>query len=86
MPLAGWNAVETVDATGLHPAAKTSTVLNAVGSTAPTTRLFATLLLWKKSGEKWPAAELLPVRQLTPAAGGSVAVEMADGSRWLINY
>ena len=86
VPLAGWDRVETVDATGLHPAAKASTVLNSVGSTAPATKLFATLLLWKKSGEKWTAAELLPVRQLTTAPDGRVTVEMTDGSRRQINY
>ncbi|MGI4738901.1 MAG: DUF2264 domain-containing protein [Janthinobacterium lividum] len=82
VPLGGWQKVEVVDATGLHPAARRSTVLDAVGSTAPTPRptLYATLLLWKKSGAKWTDAELLPVRQVAAATGGAT-VTMADGSR-----
>ncbi|NML65957.1 DUF2264 domain-containing protein [Hymenobacter sp. RP-2-7] len=85
VPLAGWDRVEAVDATGLHPAAKTSTVLDAVGSTAPATRLYATLLLWKKSGAPFTDAELLPVRQVAPGASGATAT-LADGRRQLITF
>ena len=86
VPLAGWDAVAAVDATSLHPAAKASTVLNAVGSTAPANHLLATLLLWKKSGESWTDAELLPVRRLVDQGPAGVTVEFADGRRKLINY
>jgi hypothetical protein len=86
VPLAGWDAVEAVDATGLHPVAKASTVLDAVGSTAPANHLFATLLLWKKSGQKWTEAELLPVRKLTPAPDGSVSIDLADGRRQVVRH
>ncbi|MFD1871070.1 DUF2264 domain-containing protein [Hymenobacter bucti] len=87
--LSGWNQVEAVEASGLHPTAKTSTVLNALGSTAPAARpkLYATLLLWKKSGTTFADAELLPVRQVRPAATGTGAtVTMADGSRKELTY
>ncbi len=82
VPLSGWQAVEVVEATGLHPAAGKSAVLDAVGTTAPTPRpqLYATLLLWKKTGEKWTDAELLPVQKVAPAAGGAT-VTLADGRR-----
>ncbi len=86
VPLAGWDHTEAVDATDLNPVKPSSTVLDAVSSTAPTNKLFATLLLWKKSGEKWTDAELVPVRQLAPAADGSVAVTLADGSRKLLKF
>lgn len=35
VPLGGWDKVEAVATSGLHPAAKASTVLNALASTAP---------------------------------------------------
>jgi len=87
VPLGGWDKVEAVEATGLHPAAKTSTVLNALGTTAPAAqpRLYATLLLWKKAGVPFTDAELLPVRQVRPTAGGAT-VTMADGSRKELKY
>jgi hypothetical protein len=87
VPLGGWEKVETVDATGLHPAAKASTVLNALGSTAPAAqpKTYATLLLWKKTGATFADAELLPVRQVRPAAGGATVI-MADGSRKELKY
>jgi hypothetical protein len=89
VPLGGWDKVEAVEASGLHPAAKTSTVLNALGTTAPAARptLYATLLLWKKSGTTFADAELLPVRQVRPTASGNGAtVTMADGSRKELKY
>ena len=89
VPLGGWDKVEAVEATGLHPAAKASTVLNALGTTAPAAqpRLYATLLLWKKSGVPFTDAELLPVRQVRPtAAGAGATVTMADGSRKELKY
>lgn len=87
VPLSGWRAVEVVEATGLHPAAGKSAVLDAVGTTAPTPRpqLYATLLLWKKSGEQWTDAELLPVRNVT-AAGNSATVTMTDGSHQTFTF
>jgi hypothetical protein len=87
VPLGGWEKVEAVDATGLHPAAKASTVLNALGSTAPAAqpKTYATLLLWKKTGATFADAELLPVRQVRPAAGGATVI-MADGSRKELKY
>ncbi|TVT41406.1 DUF2264 domain-containing protein [Hymenobacter setariae] len=89
VPLGGWDHVEAVEATGLHPTAPTSTVLNALGNTAPAARpkLYATLLLWKKSGTTFADAELLPVRQVRPAANGTGAtITMADGSRKELKY
>jgi hypothetical protein len=85
--LSGFDQVEAVDATGLHPAAKASTVLNALGSTAPAAQptLYATLLLWKKSGTTFTDAELLPVRQVRPTAGGATVV-LATGSRKELKY
>jgi hypothetical protein len=85
--LSGFDQVEAVNATGLHPAAKASTVLNALGTTAPAAQptLYATLLLWKKSGTTFTDAELLPVRQVRPTAGGATVV-LATGGRKELKY
>ncbi|MVN77459.1 DUF2264 domain-containing protein [Hymenobacter sp. HMF4947] len=88
VPLSGWDKVEAVDATGLHPVRAASTVLNALGTTAPTpqAKLYATLLLWKKSGTAWTDAELLPVLNVASAADGSATVSFADGSRKQVKF
>jgi hypothetical protein len=85
--LSGFDQVEAVDATGLHPAAKASTVLNALGTTAPAAqpKLYATLLLWKKSGTTFTDAELLPVQQVRPTAAGAT-VGLANGNRKELKY
>ena len=87
--LSGWDKLETLDTNNLNPVKPASTLLNAVATFAPAPghpAVYATLLLWKKSGEKWTDAELLPVKQLAPAANGSVVVTMADGRRQQIQY
>jgi hypothetical protein len=85
--LSGLDQVEAVDASGLHPAAKTSTVLNALGTTAPAAqpKLYATLLLWKKSGAAFTDTELLPVQQVLPTAGGATVV-LANGIHKELKY
>ncbi|RZK61330.1 MAG: DUF2264 domain-containing protein [Hymenobacter sp.] len=87
--LSGWEKLETLNTNGLNPVKPASTVLNAAASFGPAAgapRVYATLLLWKKSGAKWTDAELLPVRRLTPAPDGSVAVELTDGRRQRVVY
>lgn len=86
VPLQGWDAVEAVEASGLHPVSARSTVLNAVGTSAPSRPLLATLLLWKRSGEKWRKEELLPVRRLSSSDYRSITVHMADGSQRVVSY
>lgn len=88
VPLSGWDKVEAVDATGLNPVKTTSTVLDAVGTTAPTPRptRYAALLLWKKSSPPWTDAELLPVQKVAAGADGSATVSFADGRRKQLKF
>lgn len=63
--LAGWDQLETVYADGLHPSAKQSAVIDVSDSFVPgNDNLYATLMLWKRSGEKWTDRELMPVKKL----------------------
>jgi hypothetical protein len=41
-----------------------------------TTPIYATLMLWKRSGETWTKNELLPVKKMTSASDGTVTVKM----------
>ncbi len=86
--LSGWDKLETLDTNGLNPVKPASAILNAVANFAPPTgppKVYATLMLWKKSGAKWTDAELLPVQQVAASATGAT-VTLADGSRRLVRY
>ncbi|GAO30845.1 hypothetical protein JCM15548_13159 [Geofilum rubicundum JCM 15548] len=64
VPLLGWGQTEVVSAEGLHPISEKSKVLVVTGTYEPETNsnpIYATLMLWKKSGESWSDEELLPV-------------------------
>jgi len=62
-----WDELYTADASGIHPEARNSTVINARAYTSPDknqTKLYISLLLWKKSGETWSDKELMAVRKI----------------------
>ena len=83
--LSGWDKLETLDTNGLNPVKPASTLLNASASRAGGPTVYATLLLWKKSGTPWTDAELLPVRQLKSTTAGTT-ITLADGSRKQITF
>ena len=57
--------METVTAKGLNPVSEESSVLNVSGSFSPQQPVvYATLMLWKKAGEKWTDDELVPVKKI----------------------
>ncbi|MFC5683062.1 DUF2264 domain-containing protein [Flavobacterium sp. MAHUQ-51] len=67
IPLLGWDKSEVVQAKDLHPEANESSVINVVTNFVPKNEqanVYATLMLWKKSGEKWSSQELVPVKEL----------------------
>lgn len=54
VPISGWDTVEAVDTEGLHPEAEYAATVSArtsVKGQEPTA--LVSLMLWKKSGEKW---------------------------------
>ena len=82
--LSGWEKLETLDTNGLNPVKPASTILNTAAQLVPgQPTLYATLMLWKKSGAKWTDAELMPVRQFAPAATGAT-ITLADGTRKVV--
>ena len=67
IPILGWEKTEVVKAKGLNPATNESAVINLSHNFVPqkdNPEIFATLMLWKKSGEKWSNDELLPVKKI----------------------
>ncbi|MBH8558116.1 DUF2264 domain-containing protein [Hymenobacter negativus] len=88
VPLSGWTKTETLTTTGLNPVKPESAVINVSAQFAPAQpALYATLMLWKKSGGTWTEAELMPVKKLLPTTpNGSATVTFRDGSSKTIKY
>ncbi|WP_207427960.1 DUF2264 domain-containing protein [Pedobacter sp. SYSU D00535] len=88
VPVAGWDKTETVLTEGLHPETKRSAVINVSDSFRPEQEpLYATLMLWKKSGEQWKDAELNPLKALKVAKdGSSVSISFKNGEEKLVKY
>lgn len=89
VPLLGWNKSEVVAATGLHPESETSSVINAVANTSSKaeSNIYATLMLWKKSGDKFTKKELQPVKSIKSSKGSnSILVILRSGEVKEVNY
>ncbi|MBD1422526.1 BNR-4 repeat-containing protein [Sphingobacterium chuzhouense] len=87
IPVYGWQKSEVITANGLHPVSDVSKVSNIEGITAKDDRYFVTLLLWKKSGEKWREKELFPLKTWKHLSDGrKVEIRWKDGRRQVLNY
>lgn len=77
--LKGWQNNEVMLAKGLHPQSNESAVINIAATILPhqNEQLFSTLMLWKKSGEKWTAEELLPIDKVAVIAN-AVSIQFAN--------
>jgi len=87
--LRGWQNMKAIATTGVHPQTKHSKVINAAAIAPPATEpvIFATLMLWKRSGEKWTDKELMPVKELRIAGDGQqVEVLLVNGERSLVDF
>lgn len=86
IPLLGWDKREVVKAKGLHPESNESSVINVFSDSKSNKKgIYATLMLWKKSGEKWKKEELVPAKILLQT-DGSVTVEFDKGIKKVINF
>jgi hypothetical protein len=87
--LQGWDTNEIVAAKGLHPVTDESKVSNVSASlqAGAGAKIFATLMLWKRSGEKWTNDELVPVKKIqTNATDGSVTVIFTNHTQQTLQY
>jgi hypothetical protein len=80
VPLMGWgNSLETITTNNLHPQSKESVIMNV----SDTYELggnpyYITLMLWKKSGEKWSDKDLVPIKKIE-MKNNNVILEMNNG-------
>tara|TARA_R110002050_G_scaffold184989_3_gene318824 strand:+ start:66716 stop:68740 length:2025 start_codon:yes stop_codon:yes gene_type:complete len=90
IPLLGWDTTEIMTNNGLHPESNNSKVINVTGIYNPTkedSSIYATLMLWKKSGEKWTKRELLPIKSIKQLKdSNSVLIHMVNNQKRVVNY
>lgn len=81
VPVNDWKSAKAIATTNVHPQRKESMVINTAQQLNPKKEsVFITLMLWKRSGEKWTDDELVPVTKVGVTAAGSVEVKMKNGS------
>lgn len=88
--LQGWDKMEVINTTGLHPEQYASTVINATGNYIPGTSsqpFYISLLLWKRSGKKWTDKELIPIKNISiDAAGHKVSVIFTNKEEKIVQF
>lgn len=85
--LKGWKKMGIFDAKGLNPVSGQSTVINTEELFVPgknSDNVYVTLMLWKKSGDKWTDNELVPVKNINQSANKMI-VTFEDGSKKLVD-
>ncbi|MFV0564900.1 MAG: DUF2264 domain-containing protein [Flavobacteriaceae bacterium] len=85
VPLLGWQNTQVVAVTGLHPESPKSQVINVFANEG-TSAVYAALMLWKPSGEKWSKKELLPVTVQYNTDLNTVKLVMPNGEEKLVKY
>ncbi len=87
--LKGWDGLEILNTTGLHPESQESTLLIARDSFQPGQKedLYVILMLWKKSGEKWTEDELMPVQKIEQSSKNqSITVSFRKGEKKTVRF
>ncbi|MFL9830272.1 DUF2264 domain-containing protein [Flavobacterium sp. ST-87] len=88
IPILGWEKSEVVNAQGLHPESNKSAVIDVIAHTNPEKEgsgIYATLMLWKKSGEKWNSKELIPVKNIQQS-DKSITIDFYKGNAKHISF
>ena len=87
IPLLGWDKTEVVTAKGLHPESQISKVIDVADDFNPNNKssIYATLMLWKKSGEKWEKKELNPIKILEQT-NETVTIQFTNGIKKIVDF
>ena len=86
VPLNGWEDVRVENTSGLHPETKQSAVLNAEDHFTGE-KIFITLLLWNKTGNKLTDKQLFPVKDILVSKDKkSVTVWLNDGTQKKVKW
>ncbi|VBB43758.1 conserved exported hypothetical protein [uncultured Paludibacter sp.] len=93
LAMVSWNntgKLEFIHVKNLHPESVNSTVINMADSFVSEKnreKIYITLQLWKKSGEKWGKEELIPISKVIISKDGqSVEVVMKDKTIQIVHF
>ncbi len=88
--LEGWKSMEFVHAKGLHPESETSEVINVADKFSAgkaNQKIYSTLMLWKKAGEKWTNDELVPVKKIQyDTAKNNATILFSNGEKKVVSF
>lgn len=84
IPLQGWSHTEIMHCVGLHPAARKSAVINLSEDASLGSSWHITLMLWKKSGERWSSQDV-SVKSVQ-VTGSNALVKFYDGSQQWVRF
>ena len=90
IPMMGWDSMEAINTRGVHPESDQSMVINVTDKFSPAKQkesLYVTLMLWKKTGEKWTDKELVPVEKINATGNGkSITVSFYNGDKKTVRF
>lgn len=89
VPLLGWDTTEVVTAKGLHPEREESAVIDILSNEVlhkKDAAVYATLMLWKRSGETWTKDDLLPLKKNIRSKDGSFIISLKGGKEIIITF
>lgn len=90
IPVLGWENTEVKYAKGLHPEAEESAVVNVTARFDPNKEesdLYITLMLWKKSGQRWSKKELFPIKKIqSNTIENKVEIDLKNGDKKTILF
>lgn len=80
----GWKKMYDVSTELVHPESRYSRVINTAANVdGDTQHTFITLMLWKRSGERWSDEELLPLKK-TEVHGSAITIQLYNKPTQLI--
>ncbi|GAA4306836.1 DUF2264 domain-containing protein [Aestuariibaculum suncheonense] len=90
IPVMGWDETEVVSTEGLHPESRHSKVVNVLKTESVSNTLksknYITLMLWKRSGEKWTKSQLTPIKNIKLLENGDIDIKIKGSGTKTINY
>jgi hypothetical protein len=88
--LEGWKSIEFVHAKELHPESEMSEVINVTDKCSAgnaNQKIYSTLMLWKRAGEKWTNDELVPIKKMQyDTVKNTATILFSNGDKKVVSF